>query len=147
MCTQLKFHAQIILLAGKLSDVPTFESPSCLLAFTRPRAVERRVFNTSLFTMKPDNRRPMCTRQGKLAAKVENEKRETKSHVLTFFFSLLIQLYNSHIKIIKSSAYVMRFRACEKRDVQTLVISSASPRWMSTTRPKAVARMVSMVNN
>ena len=37
--------------------------------------------------------------------------------------------------------------AASERDAEALVSSSASPRCMSITRPKAVARMVSKVNN
>ena len=39
------------------------------------------------------------------------------------------------------------FCVLEKKDVQALVSLSASPRWMSITRPKAVARMVSMAKD
>ena len=151
-----KEHADIIqcnniaelLLTGKLSDIPTFDSPSSLLAFTRPRAVEWRTFNKLSFIKLLSNKRDMCTRQGKLAARVERRKegRYPCFHSLFLSFSPS-QLCNSHNKTITSSAYVMRFRTSVKRDVQVLVSSSASPRWTSITRPKAVARMVSIVKD
>lgn len=78
------------LLTGKLSDIPTFDSPSCLLAFTRPRAVEWRTFNTLSFIKLLSNKRDMCARQGKLAARVENKKRDKEEERGKIDFHLMV---------------------------------------------------------
>ena len=149
---KIKFHAQKIklLLTGKFSGYSYLWIsllPPCLHQTKSSRT--KSIQHISLY----NEARQQAThvyQTGKVSCKsIENEERQSHMFSCSYFsfLSLPIQLHNSHNKIIKSSAYVMRFRACEKRDVQVLVSSSASPRWMSITRPKAVAKMVSKVNN